>query len=191
MRDAPRCHIHLEEISKLYCETWGNLPICVACMHGEHKGHSLIELKALARLKREELVRKLKPLEKYKEENALISLSQAEEKLMLNVTFEKEKVIRMHEEKDQNIMTKIQDTEGRKQQLKQDKQNAEQKILDSLQTEMEHEIHGVKKKYGEIFKVKKCEINHTFQAQESSLEKELAKLRETRERFKRERRNNH
>ncbi|KAJ8032639.1 hypothetical protein HOLleu_26211 [Holothuria leucospilota] len=83
-------------------------------------------------------------------------------------------------------MTKIRDTEGRRQQVEQQKQNLEKKIFDSLQTDMEHEIQGVKKKYEEIFRVKKLELNDTFKERESSLEKELAKLHEQRERFERE-----
>ncbi|KAJ8032655.1 hypothetical protein HOLleu_26233 [Holothuria leucospilota] len=92
----------------------------------------------------------------------------------------------MHHEKDQKLMTKIQDTEGRRKLVEQEKQNAEKKIFDSLQTEMEHEIQGVKKKYEDIFRVKKLELTDTVKARESSLEKELAELREQRERFERD-----
>ncbi|KAJ8017714.1 E3 ubiquitin-protein ligase TRIM56 [Holothuria leucospilota] len=186
MRHAPRCHIHLEEIAKLYCETCVNLPICVACVHGEHKGHNLHEVKALAKLKREKLTQKLKTLEEINKDKSVIAPRRAKENLVLNVSIEKEKLIKMHHEKDQKIMTKIQDTKGRRQQLEQAKQNTEKKIFDSLQTEMEHEIQGVKKKYEDIFRVKKLELNDTFKSRESSLEKELAKLREQHERFERD-----
>ncbi|KAJ8032648.1 E3 ubiquitin-protein ligase TRIM56 [Holothuria leucospilota] len=178
MRHAPRCHIHLEEIAKLYCETCLNLPICVACVHGEHKGHNLHEVKALAKLKRKQLTQKLKAVEEINKDKNVIAPRQAQEKLILNVNIEKEKIIKMHHEKAQEIMTKIQDTEGRRQQVEQEKQNTEKKIFDSLLTEMEHEIQGVKKKYEDIFRVKKLELNDTFKARKSSLEKELAKLRE-------------
>ncbi|KAJ8046153.1 hypothetical protein HOLleu_04738 [Holothuria leucospilota] len=186
MRDAPRCHIHLEEIAKLYCETCGNLPICVACMHGEHKGHNLHEVKALANLKRKQLSQKLKTLEDINKGKNVIGPKQVKEELILNASVEKEKMIKMHHEKDKKIMTKIQDTEGRRQQVQQEKQNTEKKLFDSLQTKMEHEIQGVKKKYEDIFRVKKLELNDTFEARESSLEKELAKLREQREHFERD-----
>ncbi|KAJ8032662.1 E3 ubiquitin-protein ligase TRIM56 [Holothuria leucospilota] len=186
MRDAPRCHIHLEEMAKLYCDTCVNLPICVACVHGEHKGHNLHEVKALAKLKREELTQKLKTLGEINKDKHEIAPKQAKEKLIWNVSIEKEKMIKMHHEKDQKLMTKVQDTEGRRQQVEQEKQNTEKKIFDSLQTDMEHEIQGVKKKYEDMFRVKKLELTDTFKERESSLEKELAKLREQRERFERD-----
>ncbi|KAJ8032656.1 hypothetical protein HOLleu_26237 [Holothuria leucospilota] len=186
MRHAPRCHIHLEEIAKLYCETCVNLPICVACVHGEHNGHNLHEVKALAKLKRKQLTQKLKALQEINKNKNVIATRQAKEKLILNVSIEKEKMIKMHHEKAQKIMTKIQDTEGRKQQVEQEKQDTEKKIFDSLQIEMEHEIQGVKKKYEDIFRVTKLELSDTFKTRESSLEKELAKLREQRERFERD-----
>ncbi|KAJ8039294.1 hypothetical protein HOLleu_16960 [Holothuria leucospilota] len=183
MRDAPRCHIHIEEISKLYCETCNNLPVCMACMLGEHKGHNLHEVKALAKLKREELTKRLKTLGEIEKDRNSISPSQVKETLILNVSFEKEKVIKIHDEKDQKIMKKIQDIEGRRQQVKQEKQNAEKKMCDSLRKEKEKEIEEIKKKYDDILKVKKIEINDSFQARERSLEKELAELREKRECF--------
>ncbi|KAJ8032330.1 E3 ubiquitin-protein ligase TRIM56 [Holothuria leucospilota] len=183
MRDAPRCHIHLEEISKLYCETCCNLPICLACMLGEHKGHKLHEVKALAKLKREDLTKQLKALKEIEKNMKPIPPRQVKEKLILNVNIEKGKVIKMHEEKYQNVTTKIQNTEERRQQVKQEKRNTEKKTLDSLRREMEKEIQGVKEKYDEIFKMKKIEINDSYQAQESSLKKEEAKLRDKRERF--------
>ncbi|KAJ8032324.1 E3 ubiquitin-protein ligase TRIM56 [Holothuria leucospilota] len=183
MRDAPRCHIHLEEISKLYCETCSSLPICVACMHGAHKGHNLHEVKALAKLKREDLTKQLKALDEIEKNMKPITPGQAKENLTLNVNIEKEKVIKMHEEKYQNITTKIQDIEERREQVKQEKQNTEKKMFDSLQREKEKEIEEIKKKYDEILKVKKIEINESCQALESSLQKELTTLREKRERF--------
>ncbi|KAJ8032638.1 hypothetical protein HOLleu_26210 [Holothuria leucospilota] len=66
MRDAPRCNTHPEKMSELYCETCVNLPVCMACTYGKHKGHSLYEVTALAQLKREELTQKLKTLEETK-----------------------------------------------------------------------------------------------------------------------------
>ncbi|KAJ8032660.1 hypothetical protein HOLleu_26242 [Holothuria leucospilota] len=186
MRHAPRCHIHLEEIAKLCCETCVNLPICMACTYGKHKGHSLYEVTALAQLKREELTQNLKALQGIDKDKNEIAPKQAKVKLILIASIEKEKMIKMHHEKDQKIMTKIRDTEGRRQQVEQEKQNTEKKIFDSLQTEMEHEIQGVKKKYEDIFRVKKLELNDIFKARESSLKKELAKLRDQRERFERD-----
>ncbi|KAJ8032664.1 hypothetical protein HOLleu_26249 [Holothuria leucospilota] len=186
MRDAPRCHIHLEELAKLYCETCVNLPVCMACTYGKHKGHSLYEVTALAQLKRKELSQKLKILEEVNEDKNVIGLKQAKETLTLNKGIEKEKLTKMHHEKDQKIMMKIQDTEGRRKLVEQEKQNTEKKIFDSLQTEMEHEMQGVKKKYEDIFRIKKLELSNTFKARESSLEKELVKLREQRERFERD-----
>ncbi|KAJ8032663.1 hypothetical protein HOLleu_26245 [Holothuria leucospilota] len=186
MRHAPRCHTHLEEMAKLYCETCADLPVCMACTYGKHKGHSLYEVKALAQLKREELTQKLKTLGEINKDKNVIGLKQAKKTLIWNVSIEKEKLIKMHHEKDQKLMTKIQDTEGRRKLVVQEKQNTEKKIFDSLQTEMEHEIQGVKKKYEDIFRVKKLELNDSFKARESSLEKELAELREQRERFERD-----
>ncbi|KAJ8032657.1 E3 ubiquitin-protein ligase TRIM56 [Holothuria leucospilota] len=186
IRHAPRCHIHLEEIAKLCCETCVNLPICMACTYGKHKGHSLYEVTALAQLKRKELTQNLKALQGIDKDKNEITPKQAKVRLILIASIEKEKMIKMHYEKDQKIMTKIRDTEGKRQQVEQEKQNTEKKIFDSLQTEMEHEIQGAKKKYKDIFRVKKLELNDIFKARESSLEKELAKLRDQRERFERD-----
>ncbi|KAJ8032329.1 hypothetical protein HOLleu_25828 [Holothuria leucospilota] len=183
MRDAPRCHIHIEEISKLYCETCNNLPVCIACTYGEHKGHNLHEVKALAKLKREELTKQLNAVGEIEKDKKPISSSQVKEQLILNVSIEKEKVIKMHDEKDQKIMKKIRDIEGRRQQVKQEEQNAEKKMCDSLRKEKEKEIEEIKKKYDEILKVKKIEINDSFLAREKSLKNELTKLRQKRERF--------
>ncbi|KAJ8032313.1 E3 ubiquitin-protein ligase TRIM56 [Holothuria leucospilota] len=183
MRDVPRCHTHPQKLSELFCETCGNLPICVACVYGEHKGHNLHEVRALAKLKRKQLTQKLKTLEAINKDKNVLAPRQAKEALMLNVNIEKEKLKKMHYWKDKKIMTKIQDTEGRRQQVEQEKQNTEKKIFDSLEIEMKHEIQGVKKKYEDIFRVKKLELHDTFKERESSLEKKLAKLRKQRERF--------
>ncbi|KAJ8046158.1 E3 ubiquitin-protein ligase TRIM56 [Holothuria leucospilota] len=186
MRDAPGCNTHPEKISELYCETCGNLPICVACMHGEHKGHNLHEVKALAKLKRKQLSQKLKTLEDINKDKDVTGPRQAKEELTLNVGIKKTTLIWEHNQADAKIMKKIQHTEGRIQQVEQEKQHTEKKIFDSLQTEMEHEIQEVKKKYEEIFRVKKLEVTETFKARKSSLEKELAEFREQRERFERD-----
>ncbi|KAJ8032334.1 E3 ubiquitin-protein ligase TRIM71 [Holothuria leucospilota] len=186
MRDAPRCHIHYEEISKLFCETCSNLPVCMACTYGEHKGHKLHEGKTLAKLKREELAQKLESLEEIEKDRKLILSKKAYERLIINVNIEKEKVIKMHDVKDEKIMNKMQDIEGRRQQVKQEKRNAEKKIFDSLQREMENEMQEVKKKYEEMFKVKKIEVTDIFKARESFLEKELSELHGKRERFQRD-----
>ncbi|KAJ8046165.1 E3 ubiquitin-protein ligase TRIM56 [Holothuria leucospilota] len=186
MRDDPRCHIHLEKISELCCETCDNLPICVACMHGEHKGHSLHEVKALAKLKRLGLTNKLKELKEIQKDTKLMAPRQAKEKLILNVSIERVKAIKMHDEKDRKIMTKIEDIEERRQQVKQEKQNTVKKIFDSLQREMENEIKKTKKKYLDIFKKKTIEVTDFFKARESSMEKELAKLCEKRVHFDRD-----
>ncbi|KAJ8034889.1 E3 ubiquitin-protein ligase TRIM56 [Holothuria leucospilota] len=180
MLDAPRCHIHLEEREKLYCETCGNLPVCMACMYGKHKGHTLYEVTALATLKREELTQKLKVLKEINKDKNVKGPKQL-------VSIEREKLINMHHERDKKIMKKIQDTEGRRQQVEQEKQNTEKKIFDSLQTEMEHEIQGVEKKYEDIFRVKKLELNDAFRTRESSVKKELAELQKQRECFERDR----
>ncbi|KAJ8041339.1 hypothetical protein HOLleu_12133 [Holothuria leucospilota] len=180
MRDAPRCGTHREKLSELYCETCINLPICMACMLDEHKGRNLHEAKALAKLKKEELSQKLKAIEEMKKSSKVITPVQAKQTLTLNVSIEKERVVKMHDEKDQKIMKKIQDTENRKQQLKREKENSEKIIFDSLQTEMENEIQEVKKNYERIFKAKKIELANTLQARQSSLEKELAELWEKR-----------
>ncbi|KAJ8038152.1 E3 ubiquitin-protein ligase TRIM56 [Holothuria leucospilota] len=187
MRDAPRCHIHLEEIAKLYCETCGNLPVCMACTYGKHKGHSLYEVTALAKLKREELTQKLKALEEINKDKNVIEPKQSKEKLILNVSIERVKLREMHHERDNKIMTKIQYTEGRRQQVEQEKQNTEKKLLDSLKREREREIQVVRKKYKDLFRVTKFELNNTFKAQEGSLEKELATLHKQRESFERDR----
>ncbi|KAJ8037486.1 E3 ubiquitin-protein ligase TRIM71 [Holothuria leucospilota] len=186
MRDAPRCHTHPEKISELYCVTCSNLPICMTCVYGEHKGHNLYEVKTLADLKRGELNAKLKILEQIEMNNKFRTPTKVKEKLFSNVNIEKRKAIKMHDEKYQEIVTKIQDIEEKRQQVKQERQNTEKKIFDPLQTKMEYEIQSIKKKYEEIFKVKKVEINETFQERESFLDKELSRLRKKLERFDRE-----
>ncbi|KAJ8032314.1 hypothetical protein HOLleu_25808 [Holothuria leucospilota] len=186
MRDAPRCHIHLEEISKLYCETCDNLSVCMACTYGEHKGHNLHEVKALAKLKREELTSKLKELEEIEKGTNLMTPRQAKEKLILNVGIEREKAINMHDEEDQKIVKEMQNIEERRQQVKEEKQTTEKKVCDSLQREMENKILEIKLKYQEILMVKKSEIGAAFQERESSLKKELNKLLEKRKRFNRD-----
>ncbi|KAJ8032181.1 E3 ubiquitin-protein ligase TRIM56 [Holothuria leucospilota] len=186
MRDAPRCHIHLEEISKLYCETCSHLPVCMACSLGEHRGHNLHEVKASAKVKKEELANKLKALGEIEKDKILMKPREAKQNLLLNVSIEKEKVINVYDEKDQKIMTKIQDVEGRILQVKQEKQNKEKNIFDSLQREMENKILAIKENYEEKFNMKKTEIGGTFQERERSLENELTKLLEKRERFKRD-----
>ncbi|KAJ8032661.1 E3 ubiquitin-protein ligase TRIM9 [Holothuria leucospilota] len=186
MRDAPRCNTHPEKLSELYCATCNNLPVCMACTYGEHKGHNLHEVKALAKLKKEKLAKQLKGLENIGKDKKPMTPAQAKEKLILNVNTQKEKVIKMHDEKNQKIMTEIQNIEERRLQVKWEKQSREKKMFDSLRRGKEKEIQRVKKKYDEIFEVKKIEINDSYQARESSLEKELAKLREKRERFDRD-----
>ncbi|KAJ8032332.1 hypothetical protein HOLleu_25833 [Holothuria leucospilota] len=186
MRDAPRCHIHLEEISKLFCETCNNIPVCMACTYGEHKAHDLHEVKALAKLKRMGLTNKLKELEEIKRDTNLITPSQAKEKLILNVSTEREEAIKMHGEKDQKIMKKIQVIEEQVKQVKQERQNAEKKIIHSVQREMENKILEIKIKYQKTLKVKKSEIGSIFQEREICLRKELTKLREKRKRFNRD-----
>ncbi|KAJ8032635.1 Transcription intermediary factor 1-beta [Holothuria leucospilota] len=183
MRDAPRCNTHPEKISELYCESCNYIPVCIACMFGEHKGHDLHEVRALAKSKRESLAQKVKCLEKLDADYKLTTPGQAKEILISNVASEKEKVIKMCADEVHKAKAKLHDTTEKQKKIKQEKQNREKQVFDSLQAEMEKELQGVKKKYEEIFNVKKNEINNAFHARETIVENEIARLTSKLERF--------
>ncbi|KAJ8032628.1 E3 ubiquitin-protein ligase TRIM71 [Holothuria leucospilota] len=178
MRDSPRCLTHPEKISELYCKTCDNLPVCMACMLGVHKGHDLHEVRALAKSTREMLAQKLETLEKLYEERNITVPGQAKEKLLSNVKCEKESLLKMYESQVKKIKMKIDDVEERREEIKVKKQNTEKQIFDSLQREKEKEIEMVNKKYEELFKLKKIESSNLLKDQESSVERELAQLME-------------
>ncbi|KAJ8032630.1 Transcription intermediary factor 1-beta [Holothuria leucospilota] len=176
MRDAPRCVTHPEKISELYCKTCDDLPVCMACMLGVHKGHDLHEVRALAKAKREMLAQQLETLEKLHKERNLTIPGQAKEKLFSNVKREKESLLKTYESKVKKTKTKIDDVEKSGQQIKLEKQNTEKQIFDLLQREKEKEIRMVNKKYEELFKLKKTESSNLLKYRESSVERELAQL---------------
>ncbi|KAJ8018875.1 E3 ubiquitin-protein ligase TRIM71 [Holothuria leucospilota] len=185
MRDAPRCLIHPEKISELYCKTCDNLPVCMACMLGVHKGHDLYEVGALAKSTREMLAKKLETLEKlHKERN--LSIPKAKEKLLSNVKSEKESLLKMYESKVKKTKTEKDDVERRREELKIEKQKTEKQIFDSLQREKEKEIEMVNKKYEELFKLKKIESSNLLKDRESYVERELAQLIQKLENFNRD-----
>ncbi|KAJ8032633.1 Transcription intermediary factor 1-beta [Holothuria leucospilota] len=186
MRDAPRCLTHPEKVSELYCKTCDNLPVCMACMLGVHKGHDLHEVRALAKSKREMLAQKLETLEKvYKERNLTIP-GQAKEKLLSNAKSEKEISLKMYESKVKKTKTEIDDVEKRREEIQLEKQNTEKQIFDSLQIEKEKEIEMVNKKYEELIKLKTIESSNLLKDRESSVERELAQLIKRLEHFNRD-----
>ncbi|KAJ8032631.1 Transcription intermediary factor 1-beta [Holothuria leucospilota] len=183
MRDAPSCHSHPEKVSELYCETCDNLPVCVACMLGDHKGHNLHEVQALATSKREILAQKLKSLEELDQDFKLSTLAQVKKKIISNVTHEKEKMTKVYTDVVHRTKAKLHHVQEKQEIIKQEKQNTEKQVFDSLHSEMEKEIQEVRRKFEEMLKVKKNEISDVFHGRESFVKNEVAKLNGNLERF--------
>ncbi|KAJ8018876.1 E3 ubiquitin-protein ligase TRIM33 [Holothuria leucospilota] len=183
MRDAPSCHSHPEKVSELYCETCDSLPVCVACMFGDHKGHNLHEVKALSKSKRELLAQKLRCLENLDHAYELTAPVQAKEKLISNVISEKEKIKMMYTNEVNRTKGKLQDVLEKKEIIKLEKQNTEKQVFDTLHADMEKEIQDIRKKYEGILKLKKNEINEAFHNRETFVENEVAKLNGKLKRF--------
>ncbi|KAJ8038360.1 Transcription intermediary factor 1-beta [Holothuria leucospilota] len=176
MRDTPRCHIHPSKVSELCCKTCTNVPVCMACMLGKHKGHDLHEVTELARVKREMLDEQLKILGRMRGERKVMAPKKIKEKLIQNVTKEKEIMQTYYENKFHKEEIKLGDIKRKLEDIQRWKKNEKQKIFDSLQSEMEKEIAKVKSKYEDKYKLMEKEINNGCCAREIILEKKLDKF---------------
>ncbi|KAJ8032636.1 E3 ubiquitin-protein ligase TRIM56 [Holothuria leucospilota] len=169
MMDAPRCHAHPDNTVKLYCCTCKNIPVCHECISRDHKGHRLSEVSTLANLLREKLTKKLQILEKVDNAMYLIPCQNSEGQAPLNAAY-KDRIMTVKE--------RIKDVREGLELVKAEKENVREKILSSIEEEMEEEIKQVKEKYKKIVHDLECKTKEDFYSRQDALEKEMATLLE-------------
>ncbi|KAJ8032299.1 E3 ubiquitin-protein ligase TRIM56 [Holothuria leucospilota] len=185
LKEAPRCHTHSEKLSELCCATCLNLPVCVACTYGKHKGHELHEVTERADVERQNLQKKLQNIFKRKEK--IFQMPDLLEKMKGNVTSDfdarKAETQQKHGDEINKItadMKKLIEISNKK---NIDYEKEKERNVKRLKEQMEQELQEIKKKYENAIEVetKKAEqqlkdFQRSFEGQFAVREGELQKM---------------
>ncbi|PIK47152.1 hypothetical protein BSL78_16003 [Apostichopus japonicus] len=185
--EDPRCQAHVKHAAMLCCCTCENVPVCIACTYGKHKGHNLHDVTELAESERKLLESKLAEIDQYK--SKLLSLPQQIDSTakMLNENDQKKTDTLQHQYDKQ--VSKVQHEMGkssvkREHGLKDIECNRkeENKLIDLNYNE---ELNKLKEKYREIRKTTKSryddecgKFNVKCEEIDSELQRKLKQLAE-------------
>ena len=107
--ENPRCQAHVNERAQLCCSSCENIPVCLACTYGDHRGHYLNDVTIIANSERTLL--KLTLDEVNINESKLYELPSRIEactmKLNQNVAKQTEKLIHQHKQQATKIKDKL------------------------------------------------------------------------------------
>lgn len=178
LKAAPRCYTHSEKLSELCCQTCGNIPICLACTYGSHKGHDCHEVTTLANEERQKLKEELAELCSMEER-----IFQMPEKL---VSIESEIKATASErikylqtkfaDKSRIIENELQTLRNKSNSVKIQEEKALKEELDLIQSDMEKEMEKVKLKYHKICEEKEAKSLAKLDISESHLKEQSSNL---------------
>lgn len=166
LNEIPRCHDHAENPAQLCCCTCGNLPVCVACTYGKHRGHDLHEVSTLAKTEREKLTAKLASLDVYR--NKLYDLpkeiAKTKESLKGNVVQKKVTLKAQHEQQGLKLKARINTNDTKFQKQKADLENKKKTEGDIMRLQMEQELHQVRERFENLIRDKEEEYDSEIEA---------------------------
>ncbi|XP_071855563.1 uncharacterized protein [Apostichopus japonicus] len=172
LMEAPRCHTHTEHMAQLCCCTCGNLPVCVTCTYGKHKGHDLQDVANVSKEEREKLQKRLEELEKRKENVPSLTnkINKVNAELTSIVTDAKSKWKMQYEDQTRKLKNKKEKEKREFNRFKTVLEERSRKELKELETEMEEKIRIIREDYDRMIKIKLRESKEKEDTKQNELE---------------------
>ncbi|XP_071811368.1 uncharacterized protein [Apostichopus japonicus] len=156
LKEAPRCHIHTEFIAHLCCCTCGNLPVCITCTYGKHKGHDLQDVEYVSKEEREKMQKRLDELLKRKENVTSLTnkINKVNAELTSIVADAKRKWKMQYEDQTRELQNEKEKEKRKFNRFKTVLEEKTRKELKELETEMEEKIRKIREDYDRMIKIK-------------------------------------
>ncbi|XP_071811299.1 uncharacterized protein [Apostichopus japonicus] len=181
LKEAPRCHIHTEFIAHLCCCACGNLPVCITCTYGKHKGHDLQDVANVSKEERERLQKRLDELVKRKENVTSLTdkINRINAELTSIVAVTKRKWKTQYEDQTRKLKNKKEKEKRVFNRFKTVLEERSRKQLKELETEMEEKIRKIRDEYDRMIKIKIRESKEKEETKRNELENRELKIDET------------
>ncbi|XP_071824810.1 uncharacterized protein [Apostichopus japonicus] len=181
LKEALRCHVHTEFKAQLCCCTCGNLPVCVTCTYGKHKGHDLQDVANVSKEERERLQKRLEELVKRKENVTSLTdkINKVNAELTSIVADTKRKWKSQYESQTRELQNEKEKGKRKFHRFKTVLEERSRKELKELETEMEEKIREIKENYDRMIKIKIRESKEKEETKRNELEKRELKIDET------------
>ncbi|PIK41545.1 hypothetical protein BSL78_21596 [Apostichopus japonicus] len=155
LMEAPRCHTHPEHKAKLCCCTCGNLPVCVTCTYGKHKGHDIQDVANVSKEERERLQKRLEELVKQKENVASLTnkINKVNAELTSIVADTQRKWKTQYEDQTRKLKNKKKKVKREFNRFKTVLEERSRKELKELESEMEEKIRKIREDYDRMIKM--------------------------------------
>ncbi|XP_071811327.1 uncharacterized protein [Apostichopus japonicus] len=181
LKEALRCHIHTKFIAHLCCCTCGNLPVCITCTYGKHKGHDLQDVANVSKEERERLQKGLEELVKRKENVASLSnkINKVNAEPTSIVADTKAKWKKQYEDQTRKLKNKKEKEKREFNRFKTVLKERTRKELKELESEMEEKIRKIREDYDRMFKIKIRESKEKEDTKRNGMENRELKIDET------------
>ncbi|XP_071811219.1 uncharacterized protein [Apostichopus japonicus] len=181
LMEAPRCHTHTGHVAQLYCCTCGNLPVCVTCTYGEHKGHDLQDVANVSKEEREKLQKRLEELVKRKENvpNLTDKINRVNAELTSIVAETIAKWKTQYEDQTRKLKNKKEKGKREFKRFKAVLEERTRKELKELESEMEEKIRIIREDYDRMIEIKIRKSKEKEETKRNEIEKRELKIDET------------
>ncbi|XP_071824837.1 uncharacterized protein [Apostichopus japonicus] len=181
LKEALRCHVHTKFKAQLCCCTCGNLPVCVTCTYGKHKGHDLQDVANVSKEERERLQKRLEELVKLKENVTSLTdkINKVNEELTSVVADTKAKWKTQYEDQTRKLKNKKEKEKREFNRFKTVLEERSRKELQKLETEMEEKIREIRDEYDRMIKIKIRESKEKEETKQNEIENSELKIDET------------
>ncbi|XP_071811353.1 uncharacterized protein [Apostichopus japonicus] len=178
--EAPRCHTHPEHMAHLCCCTCGNLPVCITCSYGKHKGHDLQDVANVSKEEREKLQKRLDELVKLKENVPSLTnkINKVNAELTSIVADTKAKWKKQYEDQTSKLKNKKEKEKREFNRFKTVLEERSRKELKELESDMEEKIRKIRDEYDRIIKIKIRESKEKEDTEQNELENRELKIDE-------------
>ncbi|XP_071811388.1 uncharacterized protein [Apostichopus japonicus] len=178
--EAPRCHTHPEHMAHLCCCTCGNLPVCITCSYGKHKGHDLQDVANVSKEEREKLQKRLDELVKLKENVPSLTnkINKVNAELTSIVADTKAKWKKQYEDQTSKLKNKKEKEKREFNRFKTVLEERSRKELKELESDMEEKIRKIRDEYDRIIKIKIRESKEKEDTKQNELENRELKIDE-------------
>ncbi|XP_071824784.1 uncharacterized protein [Apostichopus japonicus] len=181
LKEALRCHVHTEFKAQLCCCTCGNLPVCVTCTYGKHKGHDLQDVANVSKEERERLQKRLEELVKLKENVTSLTdkINKVNAELTSIVADTKRKWKMQYEDQTRKLKNKKEKEKKEFNRFKAVLEERTRKELKELETEMEEKIRKIRDEYDRMIKIKIRESKEEEDTKRNEINNRELKIDET------------
>ncbi|XP_071836446.1 uncharacterized protein [Apostichopus japonicus] len=179
--EAPRCRIHPEHMAQLCCCTCGNLPVCMTCTYGEHKGHELRDVGKVANDEREYLKEILEELVKRKDTvfNIADKINRVNNDVLSIVAETKAKWKSQYEDQTRKLQNEKEKEMREFNRLKTVFEESTRNKIKELETEMEEKIRKIRDEYDRMKEIKIRESKEEEDTKRNEIESRKLKIDET------------